>query len=95
MSIYYIDISSHFSIEEVTQVLQDEENLYAEFKDSRVVTADDLSVVNHAKFEECDPRPIKPVIIVKEGAIPPTETEKFWSGILVIANSMINVEAYR
>lgn len=95
MSIYYIDISSHFDLTQMTQAVRDEENLFAEFKDSRVMTADDLSVVNHAKFEERDTRPTKPVTIIKKGDAVPAGTNKFWSGTMAIANTITNVEAYR
>lgn len=95
MGIYYIDISSHFGIEEITQALQDEENLFSEFKDSRVMTADDLTVVNHVKFEECDKRPTKPIILILQDTQPPSGTEKFWSGTMLISGTIKTVVAYR
>lgn len=94
MSIYYVDITGQFDIGQMTQALQDEENLFVQFKDSRVMTADDLTVVNHAKFEEQGSRP-KPVTIIKMGDDAPVGTSKFWSGTMVIANTITNVEAYR
>ena len=91
MSVYYIDISCKFNIAELTQALQDEEDLFTEFKDSRVMTADDLTVVNHVKFEECDARPAK-LTIIEQGTSGP---EGFWKGTMVVAGTIKQVKAYR
>ena len=95
MSMYYIDISGQFSIDQITQAMQDEENLFSEFKDSTVITADDLSVLNHARFAECDTRPIKPVIVLLEGSTAPAGTSRFWNGTMVIGGTSRTVAAFR
>lgn len=95
MSTYYIDISCQFNIAQMAQALQDEETLFAEFKDSRVMTADDLTVVNHAKFEECDTRPARPVTVIVQGTAAPAGKTKFWSGTMAVAGTITTVEAYR
>ena len=95
MGQYYIDLSCQFSIDQMIQALEYEESLFAEFLDSRVMTADDLSVVNHAKFDERGSRPTKPVKLVKSGAQAPAGTTKFWSGTMIIGGTITAVEAYR
>jgi hypothetical protein len=95
MSTYYIDISGQFNVDKMTQALRDEEILFTEFKDSRVMTADDLTVVNHTKFEEVDTRPTKQVTLILNGTAAPSGTTKFWTGTMVIAGTISTVEAYR
>jgi len=95
MGQYYIDLSSMLSIDDMTQALRGEENLNTVFLDSRVMTADDLSVVNHAKFEERDSRPTKPVTLVKYGDAAPAGTSMIWSGTMLIGGSIAAIKAYR
>jgi hypothetical protein len=95
MGQYYIDLSSMLSIEDMTQALRDEENFNSVFLDSRVMTADDLSVVNHAKFEERDSRPTRPITLVKHGDAAPAGSSMVWSGTMLIGGAIIAVKAYR
>lgn len=95
MGTYYVDITIQFTLAEMTQALQDEENLFAEFKDSRIMTADDLSVVNHAKFEEFGTRPSKPVVVIVKGDPAPAGKTKFWTGTMGIQGTIKTVQLYR
>lgn len=97
MATYFIDIVGSFTLQQLSGEIRNEENGgYSWFRDSRVTTNKGGAVVNRCEFEEDDNRPMPSVTtLVAAGAAGGPGLKKFWTGKMLVQNTVTDVDSYR
>lgn len=97
MATYFVDISGTFTMQQLSVAVQTEENLGTSwFVDSKIATNKHGAVVNHCEFDEDKTRPMpSKTELVAAGAAAPAGKKKFWTGKMLVQNTVMDGDGYR
>lgn len=90
---YYVDYVASFTLQQLTQGIRDEEQLFSESQNCCVCQAPEQ--LSRVGYEKRDTRPTKQVTLVLKGEPKPAGTTLIWSGKVFVEQMEREVEAYR